>query len=224
MFLDARMSYHIIRSMEDIDEGVRVLTEQCVLMKDAVAIAGAPPLRRRENSFAALARIITGQLLSVAAAGTIWGRVEQLSISIDPSGVLKLAHEELCQTGLSSAKARTLKALAAAIDAGRVDLAGFEEASEDDVRNTLMGVKGIGPWTVDIYVMLCLGRADSFAPGDRGLRNAAGLLQGREQSPTARELEQFAQQNWRPWRGVAARLLWHYYAVAKNAKTNPLDT
>ena len=212
------MSYHIIETREDITLGVNRLVKSCPLMREAHEIAGLPPLRRNENSFKSLSRIITGQLLSVASASAIWARVEQLAQPFDPRAVLSLTDASLKKAGLSNAKIRTIKALATAIVERQFDLNHFATQPDELVREQLMMVHGIGPWTADIYVMFCLGRTDGFAPGDVALANATGLLKKLEKRPTPSQLTLIAQ-TWSPWRGVAARLLWHYYAVIKNIKT-----
>jgi len=216
------MSYLIIKNMEDIEQGVRNLADQCPLMRDAFNTAGLPPLRRHDNSYMSLGRTITGQLLSVASASAIWERVSLLVDPFEPQTLLSVDQTSLRKAGLSNAKVRTLRALATAIIDGEVDLALFEQQSERRVRECLMKVHGIGPWTADIYVMFCLGRVDGFAPGDVALANAVALLQHAAKRPTPAQLEKIANQ-WQPCRGVAARLLWHYYAVVKARKTMPLD-
>ncbi len=212
------MSYHIIETSQDIAQGVQHLTTACPLMREAFEIAGQPPLRRNENCYSSVARIVTGQLLSVASARAIWSRVEALNQRFDPQSVLALDQQLLKTAGLSNAKIRTLKALASAVQQGDIDFARFATQSGDLVKEQMMAVHGIGPWTADVYVMFCLGRADTFAPGDIALANAVGLLKKSDKRPTPSQLQKIALK-WRPWRGVAARLLWHYYGVVKNTKT-----
>ncbi len=212
------MSYHIIETSQDIAQGVQGLSASCPLMRTAFETAGLPPLRRHENSYASVARIVTGQLLSVASARAIWARVEALAHPFDPLSVLALDDRQLKKAGLSNAKIRTLKALANATLQGDIDFRRFARQDDDLVRQQLKTVHGIGPWTADIYVMFCLGRADGFAPGDVALANATGLLKKLPKRPTPAQLQEIAL-TWRPWRGVAARLLWHYYGVVKNIKT-----
>ena len=113
-------------------------------------------------------------------------------------------------------KIRTLRALATAIDEG-LDLDGLAALSADKAHARLTAVKGIGPWTADIYLMFCLGHADAFAAGDLALQEAARLAFDLEARPTARVLAELAER-WRPWRGVAARLLFAYYAKTKQGR------
>ncbi len=204
--------------MQDIEQGIAALGKTCPLMRRAFKEAGLPPLRRSANNYAALARTITGQLLSLASADAIWKRLEELVRPFEPQTLLALDDSALLAAGLSRAKVRALRALAQALQQGEIDLAGFERQSGEQIRNSLCKVHGIGPWTADIYVMFCLGDRDGFAAGDIALANALALLTGEDRRPTPRQLEKFARR-WQPWRGVAARLLWHYYAMNKQVGT-----
>lgn len=202
----------------DVREGVRVLRRKCALMRRAHDLAGDPPLRRREPGFDGLARIIVGQQLSVASAAAIWGRLEQ---SVQPMNAVRLAassDEELRAVGLSRPKIRTLRALSLAVADGGLDLVALEQASDQEVHEALCAVSGIGPWTADIFLMFCLGRADAFAAGDLALQIAAGMAADMDERPNANALAELAER-WRPWRGVAARLLWAYYKVAKESRS-----
>ncbi|RTL72527.1 MAG: DNA-3-methyladenine glycosylase 2 family protein [Hyphomicrobiales bacterium] len=179
--------------------------------------AGHPPLRRREAGFEGLARIIVGQQLSVASAAAIWARTFAAVQPFTPERLLSLSDAELGKAGLSRPKIRTLRAVSQACVDG-LDLVALAEASDEDVHARLTEVNGIGPWTADIYLMFCLGRADAWASGDLALQIAAQQAFGLEERPTRDELQALAER-WRPWRGVAARLLWAFYAVAKQQKS-----
>ncbi len=130
---------------------------------------------------------------------------------------MALPDQSLRGAGLSVGKVRTLRALAAAVEAG-LDLEGMDGHSDEAVHAALTAVTGIGPWTADIYIMFCLGRADGFAPGDLALQVALQMATGLETRPSSKELALFAER-WRPWRGVAAHLLWAYYKVRKDGGT-----
>lgn len=218
------MSSRRVRSLEprlivseaDLATGVKALTRLCPHMKGVAARVGTPPLRRYPPDLKGLARIIVGQQLSIASAAAIWQRTEA---AVAPFNARRLlAHDEagLRAAGLSAAKVRTLKALAEAA-AGGLDVAALAHASDDEVRASLTAVHGIGPWTADIFLLFCLGRADAWASGDLALQLAARDVLGLKVRPAARELEAHAER-WRPWRGVAARLLWADYGLRKAHK------
>lgn len=203
----------LIHSEADLVEGVAALRAACQVMAKVHDLAGAPPLRRRQGGFEGLSRIIVGQQLSVASAAAIWGRTEKLVQPFTPQGLLALSDAELASAGLSGPKIRTLRAIAQACVAG-LDFDALETARDAHVHDALTAVTGIGPWTADIYLMFCLGRADAWAPGDLALQIAVQQAFGLKDRPSKDELLEIAER-WRPWRGVAARLLWAYYAVAK---------
>jgi DNA-3-methyladenine glycosylase II len=202
-----------IASDADVLAGVRALRRKCPTMRLVHDTAGDPPLRLRPAGFEGLARIIVGQQLSVASATAIWNRTVTAVRPFRPRRLLALGDAELASAGLSRPKIRTLRAIAEACGNG-LDLKALERASEEDVHAALTQVVGIGPWTADVYIMFCLGRADAWAPGDLALQVAAQRALGLAERPTADELRQIAER-WRPWRAVAARMLWAYYAATK---------
>ena len=179
--------------------------------------AGDPPLRRRPAGFEGLARIIVGQQVSVASATAIWTRTLAAVQPFEPGVLLALPENALVDAGLSRAKIRTLRAMAAAACNG-LDLENLAAASDEEVRSALTSVLGIGPWTADIFLMFCLGRADAWAPGDLALQVAAQWAFDLKERPDHERMLAIAER-WRPWRSVAARLLWAYYAVMKEQRS-----
>ena len=203
-----------IETNADLEEGMAVLVAAHPGWATICDATGCPPLRRRASGFAELAGIIVSQQVSVASARAIWARVEMHVTPLEPEGFLAASDETLRLAGLSRPKQRTLRAVSAAIVEGRLDLEGLPHCTPEDVQARMTAISGIGPWTADIYLMFCLGHADAFAPGDLALQEAARIGFGLDARPSAKELARLAE-DWRPWRGVAARLLWAYYAVAK---------
>ncbi|THD48201.1 MAG: DNA-3-methyladenine glycosylase 2 family protein [Bradyrhizobium sp.] len=178
-----------------------------------IEIGGSPPLRRGEPGFAGLAAIIVSQQVSVASATAIFGR---LAAELAPLGVANfMAAEEatLRRCGLSAPKIRALRALAEAVVSG-LDLDGLSALAAHEAHDALVAVKGIGPWTADLFLLFCLGHPDAFPAGDLALQEAARLALGLKRRPDARKLEEIAER-WRPLRGVAARMLWAYYRGVK---------
>ena len=178
-----------------------------------VEIGGPPPLRRREPGFAGLAAIIVSQQVSVASANAIFGRLEAALSPLSAEATLAAGEESLRRCGLSGPKIRTLTAVAEAVAAG-LDLAALAHMPAPEAHRALIAVKGIGPWTADIFLLFCLGHPDAFPAGDLALQEAAKLALDLKTRPDAQKLERLAER-WRPYRGVAARMLWAYYRVAK---------
>jgi DNA-3-methyladenine glycosylase II len=205
--------HRLIEADDDLHEGVRALRRKCAVMRRVHDVAGHPPLRRRPGGFEGLARIIVGQQVSVASAEAIWGRTVRAVQPFEPQVLLALKDRPLVAAGLSGAKIRTLRAVATAA-ADRLDLAHLDHLSDEEVHAALTAVSGIGPWTADVYLLFCLGRADAWAAGDLALQHAAKEAFGLDERPDSEAMIELAER-WRPWRGVAARLLWAYYAVLK---------
>ncbi|MGD9668802.1 MAG: DNA-3-methyladenine glycosylase [Hyphomicrobiaceae bacterium] len=207
------MAQKLIRTESDIRDGVRVLRRRCSVMKAIHERSGDPPLRRYQADFAGLARIIVGQQLSIASASAIWARLERSLSTVSAERIARARPTALAAAGLSAAKIRTLKALADATrgvnPALRIDRLGG--ASDEDVRRALTAVHGVGPWTADIFVMFCLGRADAWAAGDLALQVGVARAFALGERVSADETLRIAER-WRPWRGVAARLVWADYA------------
>jgi DNA-3-methyladenine glycosylase II len=178
-----------------------------------VEIGGPPPLRRRAPGFAGLAAIIVSQQVSVASANAIFGRLESQLSPLSHQTLLAAEEAVLRGCGLSGPKLRALTALAEAVAAG-LDLEALAALPASEAHAALTAVKGVGPWTADIFLLFCVGHPDAFPAGDLALQEAAKLALELKLRPTARELERIAER-WRPYRGVAARMLWAYYRVAK---------
>ncbi len=209
-----RSAHSVIATSADLARGVRALVRLCPVMADVSRQTGLPPLRRFEPGFEGLARIVVGQQLSIASAGAIWARTAAAIAPLTPEALLAASDATLRAAGLSTAKVRTLRALATAIATDGLDLALLVEAPEEEVRERLTVVSGIGPWTADIFVLFCLGRADGWAAGDLALQLSLQRVLGLAARPSAAEAHDIAER-WRPWRGVAARLLWAHYAIAR---------
>ena len=183
-------------------------------------LAGDPPLRRAEGGFPGLVQIVVAQQVSVASAAAIFARTSAVFDPLTPERILAAPDEDFRRAGLSGPKIRAIRAIAAAVESG-LDLAGLAAMEADAAHAALVAVKGIGPWTADIYLMFCLGHADAFAAGDLAMQEAARLVLDLPGRPSAKELLLHAEA-WRPWRSVAARLLWAYYGVVKSRDGAPL--
>ena len=208
----------LIETDDDVTAGIEALRRKCAIIRRMHDAAGLPPLRRRPAGFEGLARIIVGQQLSVASAAAIWGRTFTTVTPFDAAGLLVASETDLRAAGLSRGKVRTLTAMAREVTGAGLDLECLDHLDDPAVHAALTRISGVGPWTADIFLMFCLGRADGFAPGDLALQVAAQMAMDLDERPTAKELAEIAER-WRPWRSVAARLLWAYYKVVKDAKS-----
>ena len=176
--------------------------------------AGPLPLRKSEPGFRGMARIIVGQQVSVASAAAIWNRTVAGLDPLTPERVLAASDADLRACGLSAPKMRTLRAVAEAVRTGSLPLDDLHRAHADEAHRQMVAVKGIGPWTADIYLLFCLGHPDAFPAGDLALQEAVRLAYRKRKRPDAKALALFAER-WRPVRGAAALALWAYYKIAK---------
>lgn len=201
-----------------MEKAIAALAVQCRIMRSIRARVGKLDLRNYDSGFSALAEIITGQQLSSASADAIWTRVNSAIRPFDAQMLGAWPDAELAKLGLSRGKIKTLKALSSEVSAG-LDLDALTNEDEDNIIERLTAIHGIGPWTADIYLLFVLRRSDAFPAGDLALQIAAQHHFKLKTRPTAAELRKLADR-WRPWRGVAARLLWADYATVKAAKKN----
>lgn len=207
-----------IVSEADLRRGVHALRRRCAVMRSVHAATGDPPLRIMAPGFEGLSRIVVGQQVSTASATAIWGRLSSAIVPMSAVELLAASEERLRAVGLSRPKIRTLYAIARAATHEGLDLDNLSNASDEAVHDALTSVSGIGPWTADVFLMFCLGRRDAFAAGDLALQVAAQHALSLDARPTAIELLEVAER-WRPWRAVAARLLWAYYRVIKQTRS-----
>lgn len=178
-------------------------------------LVGGLPNRRREAGFATLMRIIVEQQLSVASANAIWGRVQTAADPFTPERFLALRAPRLKACGLSRPKIDYCRGLARAIADGALDLDGLEAQDDAAAIAALTGVRGVGRWTAEIYLLFALGRPDIWPAQDLALQTAVQHLKALPKRPGHKEMDHLAEP-WRPHRGVAARLLWKYYRVARS--------
>lgn len=174
------------------------------------AAHGDPPLRSRPPGFAALLQIIVDQQLSVAAARTIWNRLEAAMGETSPAALLALDDAALRACGLSRGKAIYARGLASDIVEGRVNLDALETMEDEAAIAELVKTKGIGRWSAEIYLLSTLARADVWPVDDLAIATATGKVKGFRVRPKRRTLIRLAEL-WRPYRSVAARLMWHYF-------------
>ncbi len=209
-----------IDTESDLDLALDALGRADPRFQTLVATAGRPPLRRRPDGFAGLAAIIVAQQLSTASANAIWTRLAAAFDPLTPEAIAKARPERLKRVGLSAPKIRSLKEIARAIIRGKLSLTGIKQLPADAAHAALTAIHGIGPWTADIYLLACLGDADAWPAGDLALQEAARLAFGLRARPTAKEMIPLAEP-WRPWRSVAARVLWTYYRTVKGREGAP---
>lgn len=203
-----------IHTEGELQAGMAALVAQDPRLAAVLATAGMPGLRRREAGYAGLCAIVCGQQLSTASAAAIRDR---LFAAFDPfhhDTIRRARHDKLVRLGLSRAKIKSIKAIGHAVAKGEIDLDAVGRMEADQAHTALTALHGVGPWTADIYLLFCLGNADAWPAGDLALQEAARIAFGLRRRPDTTRMVKLAEA-WRPWRGVAAHLLWAYYRAVK---------
>lgn len=191
----------------------RALAELCAGDEDlagVVARHGPPPMWERAPGFPTLVLIILEQQVSLASARAVYGRLVAATSPLTPRKFLALDAAALRALGFSRQKAAYVGELARAVAAGDFDPRALEAMPDEQARAEMLKLKGVGPWTADVYLLMALRRPDVFPAGDLGLLVAAAQVKRLAARPTPKELEALAER-WRPWRAVAARILWQHY-------------
>jgi len=210
----------VIETDADIEEGLAWLARRDRRLKKVIKAAGPVPLRRRSAGFVGLSRIVVAQQLSVASAAAVWSRLEAALPDFAAVAMIAASDADLRALGLSAPKIRTLRAVAAAC-VGGLDLDHLATLPGEESHRRLTAIKGIGPWTADVYLLFCLGHADIFPAGDLALRNAVADAFDHHAPVPIDELTSMAER-WSPWRGVAARLFWAYYRARRERGAVPV--
>ncbi len=168
-----------------------------------------PDFEKRQDSFTELCDTIISQQLSGKAATTIFERFKNLfpAKRITVEKLLKLSDEKIRSCGTSWAKVRSLKDLAQKVKDGRVKLESLDSMSDDEVKTHLIQIKGIGPWSAEMFLMFSLGREDIFSFGDLGLKKGLMKVYGLTKEPTVKQIEKIVSK-WKPHRTYASRVLW----------------
>ncbi len=186
------------------------LTARDPRLARVVADYGPPPLWAREQGFPTLIHIILEQQVSLASAKAAFDRLQAVVSPLTPDRFLELDDATLKAAGFSRQKTRYGHTLADAIRSGELNLAALDALDDHAVQAELTKVVGIGRWTSDIYLLMALCRPDAWPAGDLALAIAARHALGLAATPSTAELTDIGE-DWRPWRAVAARILWHFY-------------
>ena len=202
---------------DNFAEGLNFLVSRDPDLAEILQTLGTPPFWVREPGFSTLIQIILEQQVSLASAKAVYTRLQAAISPITPELFLQLDDVQIKQIGFSRQKTSYARTLAQSIIAGQLDLSSLSTMDDEEVRSILKKLKGIGDWTVDIYLMMALRRSDSLPSCDLGLILAIQKVKRLEHRPSAAEIELIAE-IWRPWRAVATRLLWHYYLSERQSR------
>ncbi len=193
-----------------LTRAVRLLARRDPDLRGVVKKFGPPPMWARESGFSTLLHIILEQQVSLASARAAHTKLLEIASPLTPALFLELDDATLKAAGFSRQKTLYGRELARSIVEGLLDLDALSLMDDAAVRSELIKIKGIGRWTADIYLLMVLRRPDIWPAGDLALAVAAQKVKRLVSRPTQEDLDQMSNA-WKPWRAVAARILWHYY-------------
>ena len=197
-----------------IRKALDALAQDHAAVARAIAQVGYPPSRRREHSFESLARIVTGQQLSVKAAATIARRVDEtVGGALQPESLLATAPDKLRAAGLSRQKIGYLRSLAEAVIAGDLPIENLPELTDEEVEAAITAVRGFGRWSAHMYMMFSLGRPDIWPSGDLAVRVGFGRMMGWQDRPDEKKVIDEGSA-FSPYRSALALLCWQFYSEA----------
>ena len=199
-----------LRAESQLAEAASVLSARDPDLAATVKHFGPPPMWARRPGFATLLQIILEQQVSLASARAAYKRLSAAIPAVTPENFLTLDDETLRTVGFSRQKAGYGRFLASVLVDGSFDLDAVASLSDDHAREVLVGLRGVGPWTADTYLLMALGRPDVWPAGDIALQAAVREVKGMQTRPSYDEMVEVAEE-WRPWRSVAARILWFHY-------------
>jgi DNA-3-methyladenine glycosylase II len=211
-----------LHTQDDLEAGLKKLIAADPRLAPVAAKAGTFALRRREAGFPGLCAIVCGQQLSTASAAAIRDRLFKAFDPFHHDAVRAARADRLKRLGLSNNKIRSIKEIGKAVARGAIDLDAVGNMDADVAHAELVKLHGVGPWTADIYLLFCLGHADAFPAGDLAVQEAAKIALGLRKRPGPERLTKIAEA-WRPWRGVAAHLMWAYYHAVKRREGISLE-
>jgi DNA-3-methyladenine glycosylase II len=206
-----------IRSDADLNRHIDELAAAHPVFQPIRAEAGAVGLHWLDSGFRGLVWVVAGQQLSVHAGRAIYGRLEKALGAITAEAIAGAEDGVLRSAGFSATKIRTLRSLQDAVLSKALDLDALERAPAEEAIAALCAIKGIGPWTAEVYLLFAAGHPDIFPAADLALQESARLAFNLDSRPKPAQFRSMAA-GWAPWRSAAARLLWAYYRVKKNGK------
>lgn len=201
-------------NQDGLRRGVAALAAADPRLAGLLRLNGIPPLWARAEGFPTLLKIILEQQVSLDSAAAAYANLEAELGTVDPTAFLGLDATTLRRIGFSRQKAGYGRLLAEGLLRGTIDLAGLRNLGDAAARAGLMKVKGVGPWTADVYLLFALNRPDVWPAGDRALVVSMAESLQLDAVPSYESAAAMAD-SWRPWRSVAARMLWHAYLLRR---------
>jgi DNA-3-methyladenine glycosylase II len=219
---DARLapSAHRALTPRSLQRGAKALAARDADLARVLERCGVPPLWGRPPGFSTLVRIILEQQVSLGSARAMYTRLSVATGRVTAASVARLGQDGLRGLGFTRQKAAYCHGLAERVIDGRIDLRAVGRASHAEAQRMLMTIPGLGKWSADIYDVMALRRPDVWPRGDLALAAAMRDVKRMSALPSAEEQDRIAAA-WRPWRAVAARILWTHYLDRRRASQSP---
>jgi DNA-3-methyladenine glycosylase II len=195
-----------------MDKAISFLSKKDVVLKNILKNFGLPIIQKREEGFAAMCHIILEQQVSIASAKACYLKLQNFYTHITPSTIYNASNEDMRNLGVSRQKIIYLKNLAEKIISKQIDFQSFPQKTEEQIKNELIQLKGIGNWSIEVYLMFCLQCEDIIPLGDIAIKNTIKELYNLHD---LEEMETLSN-NWKPYRTLASFILWHHYLSKRN--------
>ena len=199
-----------ILTRQTLKQALQRLSTQDRVMKDLLQTYGLPPMWQRRQDFQTLLHIVLEQKVSLASAAAVLARVQALCPSMTPAEFLHTPEKSLRDAGISERKLSYCQSIAEALVDDHLNLVRLRKLDDDAVIDALVEIRGIGPWSAGVYLLMAMRRADAWASGDRALAVSAMECYALDDVPSYDALDDMAAR-WSPCRGAAARMLWQAY-------------
>ena len=190
-----------------MQESISFLSQKDEVLKTIIADFGLPIIQKREEGFASMCHIILEQQVSIASAKAAYEKLVNLVGKVDPFNISNATDEDLRTCGISRQKTLYLKDLAQRVISKELDFSSLPMKSEQQIRNELIQIKGVGNWSIDVYLMFCMQSQDIIPLGDIAIKNTLIELYNCQSDEEMLAISS----NWKPFRTVASFIIWHYY-------------
>ena len=190
-----------------MQESIPFLSQKDEVLKTIIADFGLPIIQKREEGFASMCHIILEQQVSIASAKAAYEKLVNLVGKVDPFNISNATDEDLRTCGISRQKTLYLKDLAQRVISKELDFSSLPMKSEQQIRNELIQIKGVGNWSIDVYLMFCMQSQDIIPLGDIAIKNTLIELYNCQSDEEMLAISS----NWKPFRTFASFIIWHYY-------------